>query len=285
MNATDLATLEVESGPERIETFVELAEIHLRRLHEANWDTTLGIWAGLGPLTVGEHTGIAIGEWHVHAWDLARASGSDHVPADPATVREGQHVLKRATDPGDPWTAVLRGYERDPGWAPSADAYFQRMPTGEISTDDPRTHDVLDLLERHLAFANTHSPPEDVHALAVSGLVDPAVTFFSSRADGKLLGVGAIRELDSQHCELKSMHTAEQARGQGIGRAMVDYLIAVARERGFRQVSIETGTMEAFKPARTLYASSGFETCEPFGEYTNSPNSICMTLWLETPTG
>ena len=159
------------------------------------------------------------------------------------------------------------------------------MPTGEISIDDPRAPDVLELLERHLAFANTHSPPEDVHALDVSGLEDRAVTFFSFRVDGGLLGVGAIRELDSKHCELKSMHTAEQARGQGIGRAMVDHLIAVARERGFRRVSIETGTMEAFKPARSLYSSSGFEPCEPFGEYTDSPNSVCMTLWLESPTG
>ena len=107
--------------------------------------------------------------------------------------------------------------------------------------------------------------------------------FFSFRTDGQLLGVGAIRELDAQHCELKSMHTAKEARGLGVGRAMVDHLIAVARQRGFQRVSIETGTMEAFTPARTLYVSSGFEPCEPFGEYTHSPNSVCMTLWLESP--
>jgi putative acetyltransferase len=159
------------------------------------------------------------------------------------------------------------------------------MPAGEITIDDPRARDVLELLERHLAFANTHSPPEDVHALDITGLEDRAVTFFSFRTGGQLLGVCAIRELDAQHCELKSMHTAEEARGLGVGRAMVDHLIAVARERGIRRVSIETGTMDAFIPARTLYASSGFEPCEPFGEYTNSPNSICMTLWLESPAG
>src|ERR1700733_13267548 len=116
---------------------------------------------------------------------------------------------------------------------------------GEISVDDPRAHDVRALLERHLAFANTHSPPEDVHALDVSGLVDPAVTFFSFRTEGRLLAVGAIRRIDADHAELKSMHTAEEARGHGIGRSMVDHLLGVARERGFRQVSIETGTMEA----------------------------------------
>jgi putative acetyltransferase len=157
---------------------------------------------------------------------------------------------------------------------------FHAVPEGEISIDDPRTPDVRALLERHLAFANTHSPPEDVHALDVSGLVDPAVTFFSFRTDGQLLAVGAIRRIDDSHAELKSMHTAKEARGQGLGRAMVDHLIEVARERGFKQVSIETGTMEAFAPARSLYRSVGFQPCEPFGEYTYSPNSICMTLLL-----
>jgi hypothetical protein len=118
MNARDLAALVEIRGPERLERFAELAELHLRRLHEASWDETLGTWAGLGPLTVGEHTGIAIGEWHVHAWDLARSSGGDHTPADPVTVRDGQHILRRATEPGDPWVAVLHGYERNPDWVP-----------------------------------------------------------------------------------------------------------------------------------------------------------------------
>jgi putative acetyltransferase len=154
------------------------------------------------------------------------------------------------------------------------------VPEGEISIDDPRAGDVRALLERHLAFANTHSPPEDVHALDLDGLLDPAITFFSFRSGGRLLAVGAIRRLDDNHAELKSMHTAEEARGQGIGGAMVDHLLGVARKSGFRQVSIETGTMEAFAPARALYARVGFETCEPFGDYLYSPNSTCMTLWL-----
>ena len=118
MNARELAALVETRGPERLEGFGELAELHLHRLHEASWEETLGTWTGLGPLTVGEHTGIAIGEWHVHAWDLARASGGDHVPADPATVRDGQHIVGRATEAGDPWMAVLRGYGRNPEWVP-----------------------------------------------------------------------------------------------------------------------------------------------------------------------
>jgi putative acetyltransferase len=154
------------------------------------------------------------------------------------------------------------------------------VPEGEISTDDPRADDVRRLLARHLAFAHEHSPPEDVHALDVDGLVTPDVTFFSFRRDGELLGVGALKRLDGLHAELKSMHTAEGARRNGVGQAMVDHLIGVARERGFTRLSLETGTMPAFAAARSLYVKSGFVSCGPFGDYGESPNSCFMTLSL-----
>jgi len=95
-----------------------------------------------------------------------------------------------------------------------------------------------------------------------------------------LLGVGAIKQLDPDHAELKSMHTAEEARRRGIGRAIVDHLLAVAAERGVSRVSLETGAMDAFAPARSLYASVGFVPCGPFGDYAESPNSAYMTLLL-----
>ncbi len=155
------------------------------------------------------------------------------------------------------------------------------MPEGEISVDDPRAEDVHELLERHLAFASTHSPPEDVHALDLDGLLDPAVMFFGFRRGGELLGIGALKQLDERHAELKSMHTAHAARGRGIGRAMVDHLIGVARDRGVRWVSLETGSMAAFAPARSLYASAGFRPCGPFGDYRPSRNSAFMTLSLD----
>jgi putative acetyltransferase len=161
--------------------------------------------------------------------------------------------------------------------------YAPAVPEGEIAMDDPRASDVRDLLERHLAFANSHSPPEDVHALDVDGLLDPAITFFSFRRNGHLLGVGALKQIDERHAELKSMHTAVAARGRGIGRAMLSHLIGAARERGFRQVSLETGSMSAFAPARSLYASAGFRRCGPFGDYRPSRNSTFMTLWLDGP--
>jgi putative acetyltransferase len=151
---------------------------------------------------------------------------------------------------------------------------------GEIATDNPLEDDVRALLERHLAYARANTPPEDVHALDVDALLDPAVTFFSFRSDGELLGVAALKHLDDRHAEIKSMHTAEAARGRGVGRALVDHLIGVARAAGYRRLSLETGSGPAFAAARRLYASASFTPCEPFAGYGPSPNSAYMTLSL-----
>jgi len=151
----------------------------------------------------------------------------------------------------------------------------------EISIADPRAGDVRRLLERHLAFAHSQVPAQDRHALGADALADPDVEFYALRVGGELLAVGALRKLDDEHAEVKSMHTAEHARRQGIGRAMIEHLIAVARERGYRRLSLETGAMEEFAPARSLYAAVGFTPCEPFGDYSPSRNSIFMTLALD----
>ena len=156
------------------------------------------------------------------------------------------------------------------------------MPAAQISIDDPAAPDVRALLERHLAFAASHSPPEDVHALGPDRLLDPSVTFFSFRLDGELLGVGAIKRLDAEHAELKSMHVAESARGRGVGAAILEHLLQVARQRGVRRVSLETGTMAAFESARSLYRRAGFSPCEPFADYSPSRNSTSMRLHLDT---
>lgn len=147
-----------------------------------------------------------------------------------------------------------------------------------IQVDDPLAADVRDLLERHVAFARSVTPLCDVHALDVHALLDPGITLVSARRDGRAVGVGAIRKLDPTHGEIKSMHTSEAARGQGVGRAVLEHLVALAAERGYSRVSLETGAMEAFAPARALYRSAGFKECEPFGEYTDNPNSTCMTI-------
>ncbi|MDH3538628.1 MAG: GNAT family N-acetyltransferase [Acidimicrobiia bacterium] len=154
------------------------------------------------------------------------------------------------------------------------------MPEPVIAIDDPRARDVRALLEQHLRFAHDTTPIDHIHALDLEGLLDPAVTLYSLREGGKLLGIGAIRQLDDHHAELKSMHTVVGARGRGLGRAMLGHLLSVAIERGVDRVSLETGTMEAFAPARALYASAGFEPCGPFGDYQPSPSNTFMTMEL-----
>lgn len=159
-------------------------------------------------------------------------------------------------------------------------AILPGMLNGDISLDDPRAPDVRRLLEVHLTFARGQTPPEDAHAMDVDELADPAVRFFSLRRDGVLLSVGALKRLNSEHAEVKSMHTVVSQRGRGVGRRMLEHLIAVARAEGYRRLSLETGSMAAFAPARSLYAGAGFVPCEPFGDYRLSPNSAYMTLYL-----
>lgn len=151
-----------------------------------------------------------------------------------------------------------------------------------VEADDPHRDDVAGLLALHLAFAHSSSPPEDVHALDSAGLSHPAITFFSARsADGRLLAIGALKELDATHGEIKSMHTAVAHRRLGAGGAMLRRLVDVARERGYTRLSLETGTGDVFIAARALYERAGFEVCEPFGGYWRSPYSVCMTMRLE----
>lgn len=152
---------------------------------------------------------------------------------------------------------------------------------GTVSTDDPRVDDVRALLEAHLALMNGQCPPEGVHALAVDALAHPSITFVSYRLQGDLLGVGALKDLGAGHGELKSMHTASAARGRGVGRALLEHLVALASARGMSRLSLETGTPDEFEPARTLYAGAGFTECGPFGDYALSPWSTFMTLGLQ----
>lgn len=154
-----------------------------------------------------------------------------------------------------------------------------------IGADDPRRPEVVALLDAHLAFTAQHSPPEHTHALDGDRLAGDRVAFFSACEDGAVLAIGALQRLDEHHGELKSMHTAAHARGRGLGRAMLDHLVAEARRRGYRRVSLETGTPEVFAPARQMYAGAGFVACEPFGRYRSSEHNTFMTLELTPPDG
>ena len=154
-----------------------------------------------------------------------------------------------------------------------------------IEIEDPRNPEVNALLERHLAFCHATTPLEHAFALHLDELRAPTVTFFALRQERTLLGVGALKELDRTHGEIKSRHTAAVARGLGVGRAMVDHLLGAARGRGYTRVSLETGTTEAFAPARALYTNAGFVPCGPFADYADSPDNTFMTIALAARRG
>ena len=127
--------------------------------------------------------------------------------------------------------------------------------------------DVQSLLDIHFDQMRSTSPPEACHVLPADGLRDSAVTFWSVREDGELLGVGALKELTPDHGEVKSMRTAEKALGRGVGRALLHHIVSEARKRDYARLSLETGSTEPFAAALRLYASEGFAPCGAFGEY------------------
>ena len=131
--------------------------------------------------------------------------------------------------------------------------------------------DVQALLAHHFQQMQAQSPPEACHVLPADGLRDPSVTFWSVRENGRLLGVGALKELAADHGEIKSMRTDADELGRGVGRAMLRHIIDEARARGYRRLSLETGNTEPFAAALHLYLSEGFEPCGPFGLYLDTP--------------
>ncbi len=150
----------------------------------------------------------------------------------------------------------------------------------QIKLDDLGGPEIAALLREHLASMHLHSPPESVHALPLEKLRDPEITFWSAWANGELARCGALKELDAQHGEIKSMRTSSAYMRKGVARAVLDHIVAEARRRGYRRLSLETGSMAAFDPARQLYARAGFSYCGPFSEYIEDPNSVFMTMEL-----
>lgn len=154
----------------------------------------------------------------------------------------------------------------------------------QIERDDPARPDVFALLEEHLLNMYELSPPESVHALDVSRLKTPDITFWSVREGGVLLGCGALRQLSPDHGEIKSMRTPAALRRRGAGRAVLEHILAEAKRRAYARLSLETGTPAAFDAARRLYESVGFRECGPFGDYRLDPYSVFMTLDLAPQT-
>lgn len=149
-----------------------------------------------------------------------------------------------------------------------------------IEVDDLSRPEIHALLNEHLDNMRALSPPESVHALDLDKLRHPSITFWTAWEGNLLLGCGALKELDPQHGEIKSMRTPAAHRRTGAGRALLAHIIGVAQSRHYQRLSLETGAMAAFKPAHTLYASAGFALCGPFGDYNEDPNSVFMTKLL-----
>ena len=147
----------------------------------------------------------------------------------------------------------------------------------EIKIEESLSEELAQLLQVHWVFCTTTTPIEHVYALDASRLFTPDITVFGARVLGELVGVGAIRKLDADHAELKSMHTLAKFRGNGIGKAMVAHIEEFAKVKGIKRISLETGAGEPFKPARVLYTSLGYEECEAFGDYVLSEHNACMT--------
>jgi putative acetyltransferase len=150
----------------------------------------------------------------------------------------------------------------------------------EIRIDDLRGPQIAQLLAEHLRNMYEITPAESVHALPLEKLRSPDVTFWTVWRDGELLGCGALKELDPQHGEIKSMRTASGHLRQGVASALMRHILAEAKRRSYRRLSLETGSMAEFAPARKLYERFGFDYCGPFGEYREDPNSSFMTRAL-----
>lgn len=150
----------------------------------------------------------------------------------------------------------------------------------KIEIDDLSRVEIHSLLEEHLESMRQLSPPESVHALDLNKLRKPDITFWSAWDGQVLLGCGALKELSGTHGEIKSMRTPSARRRQGAGRAILAYIMQTARRRSYETLSLETGSAAEFEPAHRLYESVGFVRCGPFGDYTDDPNSIFMSLRL-----
>jgi len=150
----------------------------------------------------------------------------------------------------------------------------------DIRRADPRRGAVRDLVVRHLTGMHENSPPESVHALGIDALADPSVRFWAAWAGADLAGIGALTMLDDDRGEIKSMRVADAFLGRGVGRRMLQHILADAGERGIRSLWLETGSTPEFTPAVRLYESEGFVRCPPFPPYRPDPFSLFLTLSL-----
>jgi putative acetyltransferase len=147
----------------------------------------------------------------------------------------------------------------------------------DIRVDDLNGPEIIQLLHEHLRSVALYSPPESIHALDLEALRKPDITFWTVWQNSALMGCGAIKQLDARHGEIKSMRTVLAHRRTGVASRLMHHIIDEATRRCYERLSLETGSMDAFAPARSLYARFGFKLCEPFADYVVDPYSVFMT--------
>jgi putative acetyltransferase len=155
----------------------------------------------------------------------------------------------------------------------------------DIRLGDLSSPEIIRLLHEHLQSVALHSPPESVHALDLEALRNPDITFWGVWQDSELMGCGAIKELDSRHGEIKSMRTVSIHLRKGVAARLMQHILEEAERRSYERLSLETGSMDAFAPARSLYASFGFKPCGPFANYVEDPYSVFMTREVRPKQG
>jgi putative acetyltransferase len=150
----------------------------------------------------------------------------------------------------------------------------------DFRLDDLSGEPTRRLIARHLAGMRATSPPESVHALDIDGLRGPDVSVWTVWVQEEIAGCGALKQLDAQRGEIKSMRVADAFLRRGVGRAILKHLIGKARTRGMKSLWLETGSADSFTPALRLYESAGFTRCGPFNGYVDDPFSVFMTRSL-----
>ncbi len=150
----------------------------------------------------------------------------------------------------------------------------------EIAVETPLQDDVRALVAELNAALLELTPPEHCYHLTVEQMAGTDTTVFIARDAGLAVGCGALKQIEPRHGEIKSMRTSSAARGRGVGTRLLQHVVDESRQRGYRQLELETGTQEFFDPARRLYAKFGFVPCPPFGNYREDPNSAFFVLAL-----
>ncbi len=146
----------------------------------------------------------------------------------------------------------------------------------DIKIDDLTGFEVAELVREHLHSMILNSPRESIHALNLEQLQSPDITFWSAWEENELVGFGALKEIDEHHGEIKSMRTSSLHLRKGVAKRLLQHIIEEAKRRDYERLSLETGSMDSFEPARRLYSSFGFKYCNPFSDYIEDPNSVFM---------